>query len=43
MQEIAQDPERVVRRKVLNLTAKALPKPFREAFELGRTLTRFGR
>ena len=42
-QEIAQNPERVVRRTVLNLAAKALPKPFREALELGRTLTRIGR
>jgi hypothetical protein len=42
-QEIAQNPERVVRRKVLNLASKALPKPFREALELGRTLTRIGR
>jgi hypothetical protein len=42
-QEIAQNPERVVRRAVLNLAARALPKPFREALELGRTLTRIGR
>jgi hypothetical protein len=42
-QEIAQNPERVVRRTVLNLAARALPKPFREALELGRTLTRIGR
>jgi hypothetical protein len=42
-QEMAQNPERVVRRAVLNLAAKALPKPFREALELGRTLTRIGR
>jgi hypothetical protein len=42
-QEMAQNPERVVRRVVLNLAAKALPKPFREALELGRTLTRIGR
>jgi len=40
---MAQNPERVVRRTVLNLAAKALPKPFREALELGRTLTRIGR
>jgi hypothetical protein len=43
VQEIAQNPERVVRRKVLNLAARVLPKPFREALELGRTLTRIGR
>jgi hypothetical protein len=42
-QEIAQNPERVVRRRVLNLAARALPKPFREALELGRNLTRIGR
>jgi len=42
-QEMAQNPERVVRRAVLSLAAKALPKPFREALELGRTLTRIGR
>ncbi len=41
-QEMAQNPERVVRRQVLILAAKALPKTFREAFELGRTLTRIG-
>jgi hypothetical protein len=42
-QEMAQNPERVVRRMVLNLAAKALPKPFREALELGRSLLRIGR
>ena len=42
-QEMVQNPERVVRRAVLNLAAKALPKPFREALELGRILTRIGR
>ena len=41
--ELVQNPERVVRRVALSLAAKALPKPLREALELGRTLTRLGR
>jgi hypothetical protein len=42
-QEIAQNPKRVVRRTVLNLAAKALPKALQEALELSRDLTRIGR
>jgi len=41
--ELVQNPERVVRRVALNLAAKALPKPLRDALELGRALTRLGR